>query len=235
MKSNRIEEIVRKVYEKAENNCASQSKYALSKHVENHTDLSYRTIQRAFDRYINNLDEGEPSAVTIDIFCNYLGFENYADFRGQTVGVEGKKDKWNKKFVMAGGIVLVFISGVIFYLKQPEKNKTISAPVECMIWSKTHYEKISCDKRLGKVVERYDPVKLENFKKIEVSLTTPVFDEDTGLPLVWYYKTRAGDIEFYTAPGTHPITNKTLKAVTTYIIEKYVPKHEFNADSFLEE
>ena len=234
MQSNRIEEIVQKVHEKAKANCTSRKKFALATYVSEHTDLSYRTIQRTFDRYINQLDEVEPSQTTVDLLCNFLGFENYAAFINGNGRDEVKSKGLKKKIFIAITLAFVSILAVTFYLNQNSSKKYIVSPTECMVWSKTHYEKVTCDKSYGKKIEPIDPVKLANFRKIEVTIATTFFDENTKRPLVWYNKTKEGDIEYFTAPGLHPITGKTLDEITTYIIDKYVPKHVYKADSFLE-
>ena len=98
---------------------------------------------------------------------------------------------------------------------------------------KTQYEEIACAKKYSAIVEPLDPIKLTNFKKVEVTVAYTFFTEN-GKPLIWYYKNREGEIEYFTAPGLHPVNGKTLRKITEGIIKKYVPLHSNKTTSFLE-
>jgi len=107
---------------------------------------------------------------------------------------------------------------------------------KCMTWADSLYVPISCEvgprSKFGTKIEPVDPIKLKNFKKVEVDMTTQFFAEDDK-PMIWYYKNKDGEIEYFTAPGLHPITGETLRKITPYIIETYVPVHMNKPDSFL--
>jgi len=75
---------------------------------------------------------------------------------------------------------------------------------------------------------------LKNFKRVEVTAAYDFFTEDHK-PLVWYYKNKDDEIEYFTSPGLHPITGETLRKITTYIIQTYVPIHSIKEDSFLKQ
>ncbi len=229
MKNDLIEKVVKEVHETATANIASDSKYALSRYVEQHTTLSYKTVQRAFDKYVNGQKEiGRPSEETINILCVFLEYDDYADFV--------KKNRSSKKFkwpVVIGMSLLFGAVCLLLYSNYPfDKNSDLSSS-NCMIWKETQYVETSCKSQIGLNVEQYDAIKMANFKRVDVSLTTEFFEEETEKPLIWYYKTKDNTIEYFTAPGEHPIHKKTLKAITKYIIEKEVPKHTNQADSFL--
>lgn len=108
---------------------------------------------------------------------------------------------------------------------------------ECMAWADTLYISLSCNtgylSKYGSKVEPLDLIRLKSMRKIEVSLSYQFFAED-GKPLVWYYKNDEGEIEYYTAPGFHPVNGETLKKITPYIIDKYVPIHKDKKDTFKE-
>jgi hypothetical protein len=76
-------------------------------------------------------------------------------------------------------------------------------------------------------------LKIKNFKKIDVNMATDFFAPATNKPLIWYIKNKNGNIEYFTSPGLHPITGKTLDEITPYIIQKYVPLHLNDKDSFV--
>ncbi len=127
----------------------------------------------------------------------------------------------------------------IFALNNPFYDSN-SPPYEnqCMAWADTVYIKVDCDMQpfseFGTKVEPLDASRLNNLKKVEVNMATTFFAED-GKPMIWYSKNKEGVIEFFTAPGLHPITGETLKKITPYIIETYVPVHIQQSDSFLKE
>ncbi|QNL51897.1 hypothetical protein H8S90_10130 [Olivibacter sp. SDN3] len=90
----------------------------------------------------------------------------------------------------------------------------------CMFWADDHYQPISCKEKVqDATVIALDTSLVENQKKITQrdTLTKNALDK------VWYVKINADSIEFYTADGFHPVyTDKKLKPVTIYILDKYV-------------
>ena len=104
---------------------------------------------------------------------------------------------------------------------------TKSFEEKCMVWVEDHYEQISCepDEKQGLFqdisLEPLNEEKLEYFKKIEINDSTIFFKNEK--PIVWYIK-RNKKCEFFSAPGVHPISKKSLREVTPYIIGKYCLK-----------
>lgn len=99
----------------------------------------------------------------------------------------------------------------------------------CMVWNGDHYDIVPCNVQgnsfAGAAV--IVPLDKETFayqKKIEVCDTT-VFFLPNGLPRIWYCKTGKDKIEYFSYHGIHPVTGKTLKKITPYMINKYV-KHK---------
>lgn len=232
MKEVIIKEIVEKVFQKARAECPKHSKYALSNYISESTSISSRTLERLHDKYLKNKDVvGEQLEHTINDLCQYLNFESYADYVRQngsykaSTNVEGEKGIKKWKVIAAGSLILVV--GLILGLS----DKIIEP--KCMLWKIDHYEKADCSVSYKEKVVPIDEVMLKNFKKVEVDLTTELFDEATQEPLIWYYKS-SREIEFFTSPGLHPINGKTLKAMTPYIVKKYVPLHTYKASSFTE-
>jgi hypothetical protein len=92
-----------------------------------------------------------------------------------------------------------------------------------MQWNTNHYEEVVCEgnkigfANINPIFERDE--KLLDFKKIEVCDTTIFFKDNQ--PIVWYIK-QNNKCEYFNAPGLHPITNKPLRPITQYIIDKYV-------------
>jgi hypothetical protein len=224
----RIEEIVRKVFDKARHECPVHSRNALCICVADFTSLSSKTLERLYDKYIDKKGKvGKQSEHTINALCSYLNFSSYADYvekNEEEIVVNKRKKNW--KLVLM--VSLLFGVGVLLFLIFNETGS------ECMLWKKDHFVKVDCSTNYNEKVVPMDPVRFTNLEEIEVDQTTIFFDEVTGVPLVWYYKSNNGALEFFTFPGLHPINGATLKAITPYIIQKYVPLHTYDPSSFKE-
>ncbi|SMC35265.1 hypothetical protein [Cellulophaga tyrosinoxydans] len=153
-----------------------------------------------------------------------------------------KQNKW----LFLGSFCIVFLIILMTWLLNTKGNfnqslidKTINTELEnrCMTWAINHYEEVSCNTRpyskYGTEVLSYEDVKIKNFKRIDVNMATDFFAPVTNKPLIWYSKNKNGEIEYFTSPGLHPITGKTLDEITPYIIQKYVPLHSNDKDSFV--
>jgi hypothetical protein len=141
--------------------------------------------------------------------------------KGVAIGTKFKeylfeKVKYKIKYTAISiGIVFIFGFAISYYVF-PKK--------QCMQWSNDHYEKVDCDLKtegfvVSNKVEVFDERKCE-LRKISICDTTTCFDKD-GEALVWYAKTENG-IDFFNTHGIHPENDKPLKAVTKYILNKYV-------------
>ncbi|TRX21770.1 hypothetical protein FNW25_15655 [Flavobacterium franklandianum] len=143
------------------------------------------------------------------------------DIKKELVFKEFNKKSVSKKIAFAVIPLLVF-SSVSYGVKNiffPNKN--------CMVWVENHYEAVEYDKvkNTSKVIHLNQDV-LDNFKKITVCDTTTFFKNgDTDNPLVWYGKSQdKKQYEYFNQPGLHPETEKTLKPISKYIINKYIFK-----------
>jgi len=129
------------------------------------------------------------------------------------------KPKQNKTYrslpTIVTGIILFSILG--YTVKQefyPEKK--------CLEWKIDHYEHTVCK---GSAVDSlYQPRPLQannellRFRKLNITAKTRFFIN--GQPAVWYSKDN-NVVEFFNAPGVHPITGESLKPVTRHIVETY--------------
>ena len=142
-----------------------------------------------------------------------------------------KKSKYKILFGVMATSILFLIIITKYFNKQ---NTLVNKETRCMVWSDNLYKEAPCNqsKSLTYYTQAvpFEASKIKKFKKIKVTAAYPFFSE-SGEPLVWYRKINKNKVEFFSAPGKHPITGKTLKAITTYIIEKYVPIHNINGDS----
>lgn len=88
----------------------------------------------------------------------------------------------------------------------------------CMYWNGERYIQIDCEsKSLGKEIILSNDDKINLFKKN----TRPDTLKESDLGQIWYSKIK-NQVEFFTAPGNHPIKKHIqLKPATWYMIEKY--------------
>jgi hypothetical protein len=109
-------------------------------------------------------------------------------------------------------IIILFFIGLIIYIAG-----TICFPAKnCMVWKGNHYEVAKPD--IGNIwssYAAYDENILKYMRKIPVCDTTTFFRN--GKPIIWYSK-QGNELEYFTYPGLHPVTGKTLKAITRTII-----------------
>ena len=105
-----------------------------------------------------------------------------------------------------------------------------------MTWADSLYIRVSCTtgplSKYGTRIEPLDEKRIKNFKKVEVTAAYQFFTKE-GKPRIWYLKNKKGEIEYFTAPGLHPVNEETLRKITEGIIQKYVPIHTTKEDSFL--
>jgi hypothetical protein len=132
-----------------------------------------------------------------------------------------RKGSASKRIAFAG--MLLFVLGSVGYSVKsicfPNKN--------CMVWVKDHYEAVEYDEvNKSADAKRMNQDLLDNFKKIKVCDTITFFKNgNKEEPLVWYARgSNKGEYDYFNQPGLHPVTGKTLKKITPYIIKKYVLK-----------
>jgi hypothetical protein len=131
---------------------------------------------------------------------------------------EGKSIEINRrsKATIIVGLLGLTIAGYV-------TKKEFFPAKECMQWNTNHYEEVVCEgnkigfANINPIFERDE--KLLDFKKIEVCDTTIFFKDNQ--PIIWYIK-QNNECEYFNGPGLHPITNKPLRPITQYIIDKYV-------------
>lgn len=127
-----------------------------------------------------------------------------------------------------GKKVILGLSALLMTVSSGYGLKSIYFPnKDCMVWVHNHYEAATFE-TLGftKDVKPINQDVLEHFKKIKICDTTTFFQNgDKNKPLIWYGKSQnKKDCEYFNQPGIHPVTGKTLKPITPYIINKYILK-----------
>lgn len=220
-------ELVTLVFKKAEREIGSSVKTRLATHLSDMLledykySLSERSLRDYYTNYIEkeeaNNDDLKPKLILH--FCQYLGYENYAEFvsvnpsevkvaTSKGLGIKGS-DKKPKK-----GVVLFFVTFVLGGLSY---FGFIKDDGNCMVWKEDHYERTVCS---GAALERpLTEIILQEFRKVE-HFDSLVERKTKGMEL-WYDKSN-GKVEFFTYHGYHPENNKALKSVTDHIFQTYV-------------
>lgn len=120
-----------------------------------------------------------------------------------------------KRLILASALVITLLSGFA--------TKAVYFSNECMQWQGYQYVCVDCDKEITKEEIKVVPFEENTFKlkKLNVNNKTIFFDKDTHKPLVWYSKQNK-KMEYFNAPGLHPVTGKTLKEISPIIIKYHV-------------
>ena len=249
-------EILNLAFKKAEKEIGSNKKTHLAQHLSDvlQDDYNYTISERTLRDYYTKIHKREVGPQDdlkpklIEPLCQYLGFANYAEFLKSTEEEKSVdvvvstpiKKKPNKKWLVALLIFLCIGLAIIFLIaerKPDTKDSETIISANCMTWADSTYVKVSCDKgpysKYGTKVIPYVESEFKNLKKIQVYLAYNFFN-DKGEPLVWYFRNEDKVYEFFSYPGLHPVSGKTLKAVTPYIVQKHVPLHNNHVDSFVE-
>lgn len=228
-----LKKLMSLLFEKAEQETRSSQPSKWFEFIKENLGIlvSEKTLSRYYKKYITeeSSEINFPNEQIVDEISKWLGYRNYADFLNQyfplqepsekrvenevfTAISKKRKTSLNLRNLGMGSLIgLGLIWGV----------NSLSEKENCMFWDEWHYQRIDCNKSLAPSItlEPFDENKWKYFKRIEVDEKTPFFEG--GKPKVWYLKTD-GEVEFFSAPGEHPINGKQLKPITKYMIDKYV-------------
>lgn len=145
----------------------------------------------------------------------YLGYESFENFvKAQPSKHETPKPFYKRYKWPLAGVLLVLILALGYHQLTKER---------WMVWQDDHYVEVSFDEKLlqeGKL-KLFSEERIANFKQMQPDCNTR-YRTTTGKSLVWYGKNPAGKLQYFTSPGLHPETGKTLKELSRYMFEKYV-------------
>jgi hypothetical protein len=132
-----------------------------------------------------------------------------------------------KGIILTIGVLLSFVLLSLFVYYSFFNHKP------CLEWNSDRYVEVDCSAQINGFAD-LDSKKPYNenllmLRKIIPTDTTTYFRN--GKAVVWYCKNSQGDLELFNAPGHHPETNKPLKAITEYMIEKYIVPSFFKKSS----
>ena len=179
-----VEKIVKSAFEKAKERMVKQTKTNLSRHIvdaleENGEIINEKSIIRAYNKYIENKKtSSNPSQNTIDAFCKYLGFKNYAAFvdhekkvqdnikqekektskvakivnqsKTKTAVVKRKKEIPLSMFIIV--LAILFVQIAINLSQKTKQNKAIPRPINIInyyYYMPTGKEKIALPDKLS--------------------------------------------------------------------------------------
>jgi len=193
--------------------------------------------ERRLRQLRNNIVNGNPETVELsgfvrDALTTYLGYPSYKDFLDENEGGKipqdhresQKKRKKRRRIVITISITFLLIFAVFaIYKFVPGLIDDGKLGSGMMVWKGDHYERVALDLTKYKLRElkRYREDMIENFRKVTPDCSYEFFDGE-GHEQLWYGKNRKGELEYFTALARHPETGKTLKAITPYMIRKYI-------------
>lgn len=204
----------------------------LSDYIEENENFQFGE-RRLRDYYNDVLAETQveiKQPAVLNGLSSFLGYNNYQDFvlrftadKKDPVSLEPQKKVAEtlriKTFVKHHKISLAIaaISVVIILFLMASKEQ------RWMNWDGNKYVETSFDAEKLKVgaLKIYKEDRVASFTLLEPQCDTQFFNAD-GSVRVWYSKNKNGRLDFFSDHGLHPITGKTLKPITKYIIDKYI-------------
>ena len=172
--------------------------------------------------------------------CRFLGYKDYEDyllenhkfsedFETSPDLIPDSATKFSLKRFYAKnkttiGIILI---GIILLISLSFFDRT-----RWMIWEDNAYIEASFDseKIQDGSLKIFKQDRIDNFTQINPDCKTLFFNANGSVAL-WYGKNSNGKLEYFTDHGLHPITGKTLKPITKYMITKYICPSKVSANT----
>lgn len=238
-----IDKIIRDAFEKAERECASKAKNALAKHISEEIEkrfgfiINERTLVRAYDKYVlsNGESDNPPNQETVQIFCRYLGYENYKDYvDAQTKSSIGEQQEVedfrkvnglgnksaSKWFLSVSLAVIIGILGLLLFKVSGIGDNVDSIANKCLYWEVDRYRPIDCDAVLPQVIAKtkvaFSEALYTGFRKFS--------DVETAdySSVMWKGPSPTGEMDYFTMDGVHPLTKKKLIRVEPETIKNEI-------------
>lgn len=212
-------QIINAAFKKAESETEKDSINANAEFLSEYIfeKFRYSISVKSLTRYYKV--ESSPNQKVRNYLAQYLGYDNYETYIKWNSGTDKKKQEEKKNKLYFSKRVGIFLLILILIVATSGYIGYMNGKEECMIWKNDHYEKTNCTGISEEKV--YNHFLHENFSKVDVSDSTTFFKN--GNPLIWYDKSN-NKLDFFTAPGIHPVNGKTLKPISEYMIEKYIRK-----------
>lgn len=204
----------------------------LSDYIEEHQDFQFgeRRLRDYYNEVLADTQVEIKQPAVLNGLSSFLGYNDYHDFILRLA--EDKKDpiplEPEKKVVETlriktfikhhkVSVAIAVISAVIILFLMASKQQ------RWMNWNGNNYVETSFDaeKLKSGTLKIYKEDRVSSFILLEPQCDTKFFNVD-GSVRVWYSKNKNGSLDFFSDYGLHPITGKTLKPITKYIIDKYI-------------
>ncbi len=227
------------VFEKGKLQSGKETKHGLSNFLSNaineklNFSINSVTLARYYEKYLegNKANTYNPSTEILDAISAYLGFDNFEDFVVRNREHDDDKKKTNKRDTFALNSIRLFLDKykkflIIFLLVLVAIFVIVSVNRHrWMLWDEDEYIEVKFDaeKLSSGELKVFKKERIEFFKMVKPDCDFKFFGED-GSERLWYGKNKEGQLEFFSALGRHPTTGKTLKAITPYMIRKYICK-----------
>lgn len=159
--------------------------------------------------------------VVVNALCEYLGFNDYPSFV-QNLGTNNIQTTQIPSIEkMSISLKIAIIISALLILSFFIYNYTHRQ--RWMHWEGNHYTEINFDskKYANGQIKLYNEENILHLKKVEVNCDTIFFNADKSVKF-WYGRNKSKELEYFTYPGLHPQTGKTLRPITNYMINKWI-------------
>ncbi len=213
-------QLIIKAFEKAKHDIQTDKPTRLAQHLSDYIlEQSGEPYgEKSLRTHYKTAKKGDPidlKKFVANALSVYLGFESFEDFvKGHPSKPEPPKPFYKRYKWPLAGVLLVLILALGYHQLTKER---------WMVWQDDHYVEASFDEKLlqeGKL-KLYSEERISNFKQLQPDCETR-YKTTTGKPLVWYGKNTVGELQYFTSPGLHPETGKTLRELSNYMFDKYV-------------
>ncbi len=173
-----------------------------------------RSLKNHYNKAKNNKSVVLKQEKVVQGLCEFLSYHDFEDFKTKNPETKSIREiKKNKILpILIAGVIIIVVASFLYFPKK-----------DCwMQWQNEEYIKVNFNaKKLSqrKIVYCNEDI-LQNLKQIHPTCNTTFFIKNE--PIVWYSKNPAGNYDYFTYYGKHPLTGKTLKPITKYIIAKYI-------------
>jgi hypothetical protein len=204
--------IIKEVFAKAEEETGFKAITTLANHISEELleDYKFQLNPKSLRNYHKAMTTNEDvgmSMKVVNALCQYLGYKNLKDYNS-------KQPKQSSKLVISkekGLLGILIVAASYFGIDSFQKK--------CMVWvENSHYEKIKCEEANAVPIETDLLLK---FKRIDPDCNYPFFNLN-GTANLWYGKSINGEYEYFSYLAGHPITGKTLKEITPYMIKEHI-------------
>lgn len=182
-----------------------------------------------FDALPDNTTQVDDAPPKVDDEVNISEIEETSDEENDSQ-IDRRSEKHWKDWYYPVAVILSVWLGVRVVEgirgKTLDTRPLIAVPVigqkGCVVWNEDHYEPSGCSSRVN-IVARFqlDTATIRQLRRV----TLPDTITRNSIKKLWYAKID-GQIEYFTAPGFHPLhPDRVLKPLTLYMYNKYVYRY----------